>query len=60
MAKRNNSVAFKGKFSLERMEILEEDKNGELTYDILQELKNFDGKFISFSIKEEFPVEPKE
>lgn len=60
MAKRNNSVSFqKGLFNLATMEITEEDKNGLHTYDLLEELRKFDGKYISLIIKEEFPIVPK-
>lgn len=59
MAKRNNSVQFKGNLELDLMEIVEEDKNGIFKYDLLAELRRFDGKHISVQIKEEFPVEPK-
>ena len=60
LAKRNNSVQFKGVLNTEVMEICEEDKNGIYNYDLLAELRRFDGKNISISIKEELPVEPKE
>ncbi|MNH66546.1 YonK protein [compost metagenome] len=59
MAKRNNSVQFKGELNVETMEIMEEDKNGLFVYDLLAELNLFDGKQVSIAIKEEFPVEPK-
>ncbi|WP_342422347.1 YonK family protein [Paenibacillus sp. FSL E2-0178] len=60
MAKRNNSIQFKGLLNTEVMEITEEDKNGIATYDLLDELKFYDGKHISISIKEDLPVQPKE
>ncbi|MFB5759090.1 YonK family protein [Paenibacillus medicaginis] len=59
MAKRNNSVQFKGDLEVETMEIHEVTKEGSFTYDLLAELRRFDGKQITISIKEEFPVEPK-
>lgn len=60
MAKRNNSVSFNGILDTEIMEITEEDKNGVFVYDLLAELRRFDGKLVSLILKEEFPVEPKE
>jgi predicted RNA-binding protein len=60
MAKRNNTVQFKGNLEVEQMEITEEDKNGIFIYDLLAELRRFDGKEVTLSIKEENPVEPKE
>lgn len=60
MAKRNNSVSFKGNFEVETMELVEESKERIFTYDILAELKRFTGKHISLTIKEESSVEPKE
>jgi len=60
MAKRNNSVQFNGVLDVDTMEITEEDKNGVFVYDLLAELRRFDGKLVSLTLKEEFPVEPKE
>lgn len=60
MAKRNNTVQFKGNLEVETMEVVEESKEGVFTYDLLAELHRFDGKTVTISIKEEFPVEPKE
>jgi len=59
MAKRNNSVLFKGNLEVDTMEITEETKEGVFVYDLLSELRRFDGKCVAISIKEEFPVEPK-
>ncbi|KAA9007374.1 hypothetical protein F4V43_02485 [Paenibacillus spiritus] len=60
MAKRNNSIQFKGELNVETMEITEEDKNGVFVYDLLNELRFYDGKNVTVSIKEDLPVEPKE
>lgn len=60
MAKRNNSVQFKGNLEVDTMEITEESKEGIFVYDLLAELRRFDGKQVTLVIKEEFPVEPKE
>ncbi|ALS22293.1 YonK family protein [Paenibacillus naphthalenovorans] len=60
MAKKNNSIAFKGLLEIETMEITEEDKNGIFVYDLLAALKEYDGKQVSLTIKEENPVQPKE
>lgn len=59
MAKRNNSIQFKGLLNTEVMEITEEDKNGIKIYDLLEELKFYDGKDVTISIKEDLPVIPK-
>lgn len=60
MAKRNNSVQFKGILNVECMEIIEEDKDGVYVYDLLAELRRYDGKTVTLQLKEEYPVEPKE
>lgn len=60
MAKRVNSVQLKGNFEVETMEVTEESKEGTFVYDLLAELRLFDGKHVTIAIKEEFPVEPKE
>ncbi|MEK4006354.1 YonK family protein [Paenibacillus sp. FSL H3-0333] len=60
MAKRNNSIQFKGLLNTEVMEVTEEDKSGIFIYDLLEELKSYDGKNVTISIKEDLPVQPKE
>lgn len=60
MAKLVNSVALKGEFSLDTMEVVETTKEAINTYDFLEILRNFDGKSISISIKEENEITPKE
>jgi hypothetical protein len=60
MAKLVNSVALKGEFTLDTMEVVETTKEAINTYDFLDILRNFDGKTISISIKEENEITPKE
>jgi hypothetical protein len=60
MAKRNNSIQFKGLLNTEVMEVTEESKDGIAIYDLLEELKFYDGKNVTISIKEDLPVQPKE
>ncbi|RPK31839.1 YonK family protein [Paenibacillus xylanexedens] len=59
MAKRNNSIQFKGFLNTEVMEITEKDKDSLKVYDLLEELKFYDGKDVTISIKEDLPVIPK-
>lgn len=59
LAKRNNAVIFKGNLEVDTMEITEESKDGIFVYDLLAELRRFDGKCVSVIIKEELPVQPK-
>lgn len=61
-SKRVNAVNIKGSFELDTMEITEQTKEAEFTYDFLQILKDFDGKTVSVSIKEEkdLPVKDEE
>jgi hypothetical protein len=59
-AKLVNSVALKGEFTLDTMEVVETTKEAINTYDFLEILRNFDGKTISISIKEENEITPKE
>lgn len=42
------------------MEVTEEDQSGVFVYDLLEELKSYDGKNATISIKEDLPVQPKE
>lgn len=60
MAKRNNSIGFKGVLDVDTMQIQEETKEGIFLYSILDALREFDGKEISLNIKEESPVQPVE
>jgi len=53
MAKRVNSFQVKGELSLEEGKIYEVKKEEVLTIDFFSILKEFDGKTITFSIKEE-------
>lgn len=62
MAKIQNSVSFKGQFFVDTMEVHEiVDKKTLATeiYDLLKELRRFDQCEVSITIKEEFPVDPK-
>jgi len=59
MAKRNNSIQFKGFLNTEVMEITEKDKDSLKVYDLLEELKFYDGKDVTITIKEDLPVVPK-
>jgi hypothetical protein len=58
MAKRNNSIAFKGVFNKEEMTIQEENKEGIFVYSVLDALEEYDGKEVTFTLKEEMPVKP--
>ncbi|WP_340032508.1 YonK family protein [Paenibacillus sp. FSL K6-1122] len=59
MAKRNNSIQFKGFLNTEVMEITEKEKDSLKVYDLLEELKFYDGKDVTITIKEDLPVVPK-
>ncbi|WP_342423187.1 YonK family protein [Paenibacillus sp. FSL E2-0178] len=60
IAKRNNSIQFKELLNTEVMEVTEEDQSGVFVYDLLEELKSYNGKNATISIKEDLPVQPKE
>lgn len=60
MAKRTTATSLRGEFSLDTMEITEVTKESVNTYDLLSELRYYDGKNISIVIKEEKPIVPKE
>jgi hypothetical protein len=62
MAKKVHAVTLKGNFDLSLMEITEVTKEAENTYDFLELLREFDGKQVSISIKEEeeLPVKDEE
>jgi hypothetical protein len=62
MAKKIHSVALKGILDIDVMEIVEQTKEAEFTYDFLEVLRDFDGKQVSISIKEEqeLPVKDEE
>jgi hypothetical protein len=61
-SKKIHSVNLKGQFDLDVMEITEQTKEAEFTYDFLEILRDFDGKQVSISIKEEveLPVKDEE
>jgi hypothetical protein len=60
MAKKVHAISLKGNFELDTMEVTEESKEGIFTYDFLYVLKEFDGKLVSITVKEENPVKPKD
>ncbi len=61
-SKKVNTVNLKGELTLDDMTVVEVSKEGEFTYDFLTILREFDGKTISISIKEEneLPVKDEE
>jgi hypothetical protein len=62
MAKKVNSVALKGILDCDVMEVTEQTKEAEFTYDFLEVLREFDGKQVSIQIREEqeLPVKDEE
>jgi hypothetical protein len=52
-SKKVHAVNLKGALDLDTMEIVEQSKEAEYTYDFLAILREFDGKQISITIKEE-------
>lgn len=58
MAKRVLSTQLKGQFDMDNMEITEVTKDSEKTYNFLEILREYAGKTISVSIKEENEIEP--
>lgn len=59
-SKKINSVTLKGQLDLDTMEVVEQTKEAEFTYDFLAILREFDGKQISISLKEENELPIKE
>lgn len=59
-SKKVNSVNLKGALDLGTMEIVEQTKEAEYTYDFLAILREFDGKQVSIMIKEENELPLKE
>jgi YonK protein len=61
-SKKIHAVNIKGTLDLDTMEIIEQAKEAEYTYDFLAILRDFDGKQVSISIKEEneLPVKDEE
>ncbi|OPH61735.1 hypothetical protein BC351_00395 [Paenibacillus ferrarius] len=60
MAKRNNSVSFKGLLDVDNMTITEETKDGIFVYSVLEALREYDGKEATFSLKEDTSIKPLE
>lgn len=61
-SKKVNAVNLKGILDLDTMEMTEQTKEAEFVYDFLEILRDFDGKQVSISIKEEveLPVKDEE
>jgi hypothetical protein len=61
-SKKVNQVSLKGEFNLDVMEVTEQTKEAEFTYDFLAILREYDGKQVSITIKEEneLPVKDEE
>jgi hypothetical protein len=61
-SKKVHAVNLKGILDLGTMEVTEQTKEAEFTYDFLAILREFDGKNVSISIKdeEELPVKDEE
>lgn len=59
-SKKINSVNLKGQLDLDTMEVTEQTKEAEFTYDFLAILREFDGKQVSISLKEENELPIKE
>jgi hypothetical protein len=61
-SKKVHTVNLKGILDLDTMEITEQTKEAEFTYDFLEILRDFDGKQVSISIKEEndLPIKDEE
>ena len=58
MAKRVLSTQLKGSFDMDEMTITEVTKDSESTYNFLEILRDYAGKTITISIKEENELEP--
>lgn len=52
-SKKVHAVNLKGSLDLDVMEVTEQTKEAEFTYDFLEVLRDFDGKNVTISIKEE-------
>ena len=59
-SKKVHAVNLKGIFDLDVMEVVEQTKEAEFTYDFLEVLREFDGKQVSISIKEEVELPVKD
>ena len=59
-SKKIHAVNLKGQLDLDTMEVVEQTKEAEFTYDFLTILREFDGKQISISLKEENELPIKE
>lgn len=52
-SKKVNQVNLKGYLDIDKMEVVEQTKDAEFTYDFLAILKEYSDKHVSISIKEE-------
>lgn len=59
-SKKVHAVNLKGLLDLDVMEVTEQTKEAEFTYDFLAILRDFDGKQVSISIKEEVELPTKD
>jgi hypothetical protein len=61
-SKKVHAVNLKGLLDLDVMEVTEQTKEAEFTYDFLEILRDFDGKQVSIQIREEveLPVKDEE
>lgn len=59
-SKKVHQVNLKGLLDLGTMEVTEQAKEDELTYDFLEILRDFDGKQVSITLKEENELPIKE
>jgi hypothetical protein len=59
-SKKVNQVNLKGELDLDTMEVIEQTKEAEYTYDFLAILRDYDGKAVSVTIKEENELPIKE
>ncbi|MER3123589.1 YonK family protein [Bacillus altitudinis] len=61
-SKKTNQINLKGFFNMDVMEVTEQTKEAEFVYDFKEILAGFNGKQVSFTIKEEneLPVKDNE
>lgn len=52
-SKKVNQVSLKGFLDIDKMEVIEQTKEAEYTYDFLAIIREYDGKNVSITIKEE-------
>ena len=59
-SKKVSQVSMKGKLEVDAMEVTEETKEAIFTYDLREILREYDGKQVSLSIKEEIELPVKD